>query len=253
MGTMIQPPGSPQVRAYNSGKMCRPSCLRHPRESSMHVQIPLFPLRTVLFPGMLMPLQIFEPRYVQMMHDHGGDPFPFGVSLVHGARAPQSDFPSHDVGTAAVLSASQQADDGRWYVIAEGERRFRILAIDERRPYTMATVEWLEELLGDPTEADTLLRIVSAQFHRYAGGVTRITGRAFDGMMIPEDPIRASYDLTTRLPLHTWERQRLLQAKTAVERLSELSYLVERELALLLRAGAAGLALNHPGDMFSLN
>jgi uncharacterized protein len=219
----------------------------------MHVQIPLFPLRTVLFPGMLMPLQIFEPRYRQMMQDHSEEPVPFGVALVHGARAPQSEFPTHDVGTAAVLSARERADDGRWYVVAEGERRFRIIAINDTRPYTMATVEWINEQLGDPTEADTLLRIVSAQFHRYAGGITRITGRAFEGMMIPEDPIRASYDLTTRLPLHTWERQRLLQSKTAVERLSEVSYLVERELALLLRAGAAGLALNHPGDMFSLN
>jgi uncharacterized protein len=219
----------------------------------MHVQIPLFPLRTVLFPGMLMPLQIFEPRYRQMMQDHGEDPVPFGVALVHGARAPQSDLPTHDVGTAAVLSARERADDGRWYVIAEGERRFRVIEIDDTLPYTMATVEWMDEQLGDPTEADTLLRIVAAQFHRYAGGITRITGRSFEGMMIPEDPIRASYDLTTRLPLHTWERQRLLQSQTAVERLSEVSYLVERELALLLRAGAAGLALNHPGDMFSLN
>jgi Lon protease-like protein len=219
----------------------------------MPTQIPLFPLGTVLFPGMPIPLHIFEPRYRQLMRDHGEDTFPFGVSLIHSAREPQSTFPSHDIGTAALVTTRHERPDGRWDIVAKGERRFRILDVDDSQPYAVATVEWIEEELGDPTEAETLLRIVGAQFHRYAGGVTRLTKRRFVDVSIPEDPIRASYDLGSRLPLHTWERQRLLQAKTAVERLSEVSYLAERELALLLRAGAAGLALNHPGGMFSLN
>lgn len=219
----------------------------------MPVHIPLFPLGTVLFPGMPMPLHIFEPRYRQMMADHGDAPVPFGIALIHSAREPQSTFPSHDIGTAAHLVEKRERPDGRWDIVAKGERRFRILEIDDSHSYPMATVEWLEEELGDPTEADTLLRIVASQFHRYAGGVARLTKRPFTEFSVPEDPIRASYDLTSRLPLHTWERQRLLESKTAVERLSEISYLTERELALLLRAGTAGLALNHPGGMFSLN
>jgi uncharacterized protein len=219
----------------------------------MPTQIPLFPLGTVLFPGMPLPLQVFEPRYLQMMQDHGNDALPFGAALIQSAREPQSTFPSHDIGTVAHLEHRVERADGRWDIVARGDRRFRILEIDTSLPYTMATVEWLDEELGDPTEADTLLRIVAAQFHRYAGGIARLTKRRFGEVAIPEDPIRASYDLASRLPLHTWERQRLLQSKTAVERLSEVSYLAERELALLLRAGAAGLAMNHPGGMFSLN
>lgn len=219
----------------------------------MPAQIPLFPLGTVLFPGMPLPLHIFEPRYRQMMEDYADQQVPFGIALMHSGREPQSSFPSHDVGTAAYLEHKKARPDGRWDIVAKGERRFRIVDIDESRPYTMATVEWLDEELGDPTEANTLLRIVAAQFHRYAGGIARLTRRQFNDFSVSEDPVRASYDLTSRLPLHTWERQRLLEARTAVERLSEISYLTERELALLLRAGAAGLALNHPGDMFSLN
>lgn len=219
----------------------------------MSIHIPLFPLGTVLFPGMPMPLHIFEPRYRQMMADHAGDQIPFGIALIQSGRAPQSTFPSHDIGTAAYIMNRREQSDGRWDIVVKGERRFRILGIDETRPYSMATVEWLEDELGDSTEADALLRIVAAQFHRYAGGIARITRRRFVDVAIPEDPIRASFDLASRLPLHTWERQRLLECKTSVERLSEISYLTERELALLLRAGAAGLALNHPGGMFSLN
>lgn len=219
----------------------------------MPSQIPLFPLGTVLFPGMPMPLHIFEPRYRRMMEEHSHQSIPFGVALVHSAREPQSTLPSHDIGTSAHLTSKKHRPDGRWDIVAQGDRRFRILEIDDRLPYTMATVDWLDDELGDPTEADTLLRIVASQFHRYAGGVARLTGRHALSFSMPEDPIRASYDLTSRLPLHTWERQRLLECRTAVERLSELSYLTERELALLLHAGAAGLALNHPGGMFSLN
>lgn len=219
----------------------------------MPTLLPLFPLGTVLFPGMPMPLHIFEPRYRQLMHDHGSDAIPFGVALIHTERPPQRPWPAHSIGTAATITGRTELADGRWDLVVEGQQRFQITDFDESQPYGVATIEWLDEALGNPTEADTLLRIVGAQFHRYAGGITRLTKRRFSGVMIPEDPIRASYDLVSRLPLHTWERQRLLEAETAVERLSELSMLVERELALLLHAGAAGLAVNHPGGMFSLN
>lgn len=200
-----------------------------------------------------MPLHIFEPRYRQLIRDHSEDPIPFGVALIHTERPPHRPWPAHSIGTAAAITGRTELPDGRWDLLVEGRKRFRIVDFDESQPYGVATIEWLEEALGDPTEADALLRIVGAQFHRYAGGITRLTKRRFSGVMIPEDPVRASYDLVSRLPLHTWERQRLLETETAVERLSELSMLVERELALLLHAGAAGLAVNHPGGMFSIN
>jgi len=188
-----------------------------------------------------------------MMDDHGDDSLPFGISLIQSARQPHRPWPAHSVGTAAYISGRTPHADGRWDLLVVGERRFRILDVDESRAYAMARVEWLKDELGDPGEAQSMLRIVSSQFHRYAGGITRLTNREFQGMTIPQNPIRASYDLASRLPLHTWERQQLLEAETAVARLTSLSLLMERELALLLRAGAAGLALNHPGGMFSLN
>lgn len=221
-----------------------------PRKTPMPIQLPLFPLGTVLFPGMPMPLHIFEPRYRQLIYEHGNDSIPFGISLINSARRPDRTWPAHSVGTAVSITGRTEHEDGRWDIVVEGQRRFVIRDYDESGAYGIATVEWLEEALGDVTEAETLLRIVAAQFHRYVGGITRLTHRQFTGVSIPADPVRASYDLVSRLPLHTWERQRLLETATAAERLSELSMLVERELALLLRAGAAGLALNHPGGMF---
>jgi len=219
----------------------------------MSILLPLFPLGTVLFPGMPMPLHVFEPRYRQLMEDHGDDMLPFGISLIKGTREPGRDWEAHAVGTAASILRRRQRADGRWDIVVEGERRYRVLAIDHSRAYDVATIEWLDDEIGDPAEADTLLRTVTAQFQRYVSGITRLTGREFTGIDLVDEPIRASYDLTSRLPLHTWERQRLLEAKTAVDRLNELSLIVERELALLLHSGAAGPALNHPGGMFTLN
>lgn len=219
----------------------------------MPTQLPLFPLGTVLFPGMPLPLHIFEPRYRQLMRDHGSDTIPFGVSLIQNAPQPHRPWPSHTIGTAAMITGRTPLSEGRWDIVIEGQRRFRIIGIDHTGPYDIADVEWLEESLGEEDDAHLLLRTVAAQFHRYVGGITRLTKRSFTGVAIPEDPVRASYDLVSRLPLHTWERQRLLEAETAVDRLNHVSLLMERELALLLRAGAAGLALNHPGGMFSVN
>lgn len=223
------------------------------RKTTMPTFLPLFPLGTVLFPGLPMPLHIFEPRYRRMMLDHGDDPIPFGISLIQSDRQPHRPWPSQTIGTAATITGRTGHADGRWDLVVEGERRFRITGLEQAQPYNIASVEWLDEPLGDPDEAESLLRIVAAQFHRYAGGITRLTRRRFDGVRIPEEPVHASYDLASRLPLHTWERQRLLEAETAVERLTSLSLLMERELALLLRAGAAGLALNHPGGIFTEN
>jgi len=219
----------------------------------MSTPLPLFPLGTVLFPGLPMPLHIFEPRYREMMRDHGVADTPFGVSLIQSARQMHRPWPSQSIGTAATIIDRTERADGRWDLVVEGTRRFRIVGLEQSQPYYVATVEWLDEPLGDAKEAESLLRIVAAQFHRYASGITRLTRRRFDGVHIPDDPVRASYDLASRLPLHTWERQRLLEAETAVERLTSLSLLMERELALLLRAGAAGLALNHPGGIFTEN
>lgn len=219
----------------------------------MSIQLPLFPLGTVLFPGMPMPLHIFEPRYQQMVRDRVQEDIPFGVSLTQSEPPPHQPWPAQTVGTAAVITSKTPHNDGRWDLVVVGKQRFRIVSLEQTQPYNVATIEWIDESLGDPEEASSLLRTVAAQFHRYAGGITRLTRRRFDGVTIPNDPVAASYDLVSRLPLHTWERQRLLEAETAVDRLTSLSLLMERELALLLRAGAAGLALNHPGNLFTEN
>ena len=121
------------------------------------------------------------------------------------------------------------------------------------RGYGLATVKWHDDQPGDPTALGFAMRRALATFDRYVETVTAVTGRDFQGVRMSDDPVVASWDLAARLPLHTWERQRLLERDTAAERFADLAYIVRREQRLLAVSGVLGVALNHPGHTFTLN
>lgn len=105
--------------------------------------IPLFPLHTVLFPGGLLPLHIFEERYRLLVQERRD----FGVVLIREGRevgAGQGDD-IHRIGTLATLQQVEALQDGRYNVIARGLGRFRVLALEHGRPYLMGQVEVLPE------------------------------------------------------------------------------------------------------------
>ena len=96
-------------------------------------RLPLFPLGTVLFPGMLLPLHLFEERYRCLMRDRqGADPI-FGVVLTRHGREVGDRPEIHAVGTAASLLGAGRYPDGRYDVVVRGTRRFRVEAGDWER------------------------------------------------------------------------------------------------------------------------
>src|SRR5580693_6662717 len=100
-------------------------------------RLPLFPLGTVLFPGMLLPLNIFEDRYKQLVRDllDGPEPRRFGVIAIKKGRETEGN------------------DDGGYEVVAVGTQRFRLDALDESRAYLQGEVEFLAEDEGDSAAA----------------------------------------------------------------------------------------------------
>ena len=94
---------------------------------SGHMQIPLFPLNTVLFPGGPLPLRIFETRYIDMVKDCVKDDAPFGVLLIREGGETGA-ATTHTVGTLARITDWYQGSDGLLGVTAVGERRFRLLS-----------------------------------------------------------------------------------------------------------------------------
>ncbi|MEX2228778.1 MAG: LON peptidase substrate-binding domain-containing protein [Dehalococcoidia bacterium] len=103
----------------------------------------LFPLAsTVLFPGMDLPLVVFEERYRQLVAECLAESVPFGVVLIKEGREVGGGAVTHPVGTTARLRSVQPAADGRLQVVARGERRFRIIEPYLDRPYLSARVEY---------------------------------------------------------------------------------------------------------------
>lgn len=218
-------------------------------------RLPLFPLSTPLFPGMALPLHIFESRYRQLLRDQASSDPIFGVVLTKSGREVGDQAEIFDIGTSASLLGLRQHDDGRADIAVRGGRRFRVIDTDRSGPYLVATVEWIvdpddnvfdEQLvtLADQTRTAMLRLVASAAS---AGNMP------VPELSLPENPVDLGYLLSRTLWLNTWERQELLESSTSRERLERLRAIIRREHLLLTRAGAAGTPIEHPGSRFLPN
>jgi Lon protease-like protein len=190
--------------------------------------VPLFPLDVVLFPGRPLPLHIFEPRYRRLVADvtAGNGRRVFGIVAVGAGRVPVA-----EVGTIAEILSRQPYPDGRSDLLTVGSRRFRIESLDPgSRPYLQGEVEWLEEVDGD-IAADTL-QSATRLMDVYAALLRRIAGDQPE-QFLPDDALRASYEIAGRLHLGLAERQELLAAGSAAERLTMEIALLRREVRLV--------------------
>jgi hypothetical protein len=138
------------------------------------MQIPLFPLHTVLSPGLALPLHVFEDRYRLMVRRCVDESVPFGVVLIHEGSelAPRGGRPQElaiaSVGTFAEIREASRYADGRWELLTVGAGRFVIETVKTGvEPYLVADVEPLDDALGDAETADALVRRVSRRFVDY--------------------------------------------------------------------------------------
>src|SRR6476619_7098890 len=130
----------------------------------MAQRLPLFPLGTVLVPGLVLPLHIFEPRYRQLVADLEELPEEereFGVVAIRegGEVGAGSLRALYDVGCAATLQQATRSADGRSQILSTGVRRFKLLDLDMEvdTPYLTGLVEWMDELDGDLDPTTVLL------------------------------------------------------------------------------------------------
>ncbi len=133
------------------------------------MELPLFPLHSVLCPGVALPLHIFEERYRLLVSRCIERSEPFGVVLIRDGRevGPMAGRLA-DVGTTALIRRAGRYPDGRYDIVAVGERRFRVMSLDhERQPYLMGDVTLLDEGPGSEAEAERLAGRVGQRFLRY--------------------------------------------------------------------------------------
>ena len=213
------------------------------------MELPLFPLQTVLYPGLPIPLHVFEDRYRQMFERILNGDKRFGVVAIVKGRDVDAAATYHPVGCVAQVGEVRRHPDGRLDVVAHGRSRFRIDGVVQAAPYIVAEVSTLPEATGVGAGQGSVK--VGRLFTRYVATLLRVAGKEAGSIDIPEDPVAASYLVAAGLQVDLGDKQRLLSIPSAAERLAAEATLLRRELALLEHLHVAGLARS--AVPFSLN
>jgi Lon protease-like protein len=219
--------------------------------------IPLFPLGTVLYPGLLLPLHIFEERYRHLVRDlverpDSEGPRFFGVVAIRAGHEVGEGAVAalHEVGCTAELRGVEAYDDGRYDIVTSGSRRFRVLALDATLPYLQGEVEWLDEPAGEGPEVITAS--VLRQFRAYRETLLATQEIDDEDDDLPVDPAVLSYLVAATMILDIGDHQSLLAAPdTATRLLLELGLL--RRESSILRTLPSLPGVDYPRQPYSPN
>ncbi len=226
----------------------------------MSEMLPLFPLSTVLFPGMRLPLHIFEERYQTLVADllAGPEPRRFGVIAIRAGREVGADSVAtlHEVGCVAVVRQAAPTADGRYDLLTVGTDRFRLVDVDRSRPYLRGEIELLpDDAAAEPGAAEAAagtVRQVQAGFRAYLNALADQGGGVISIADLPDEPGLLSYVIGAAMIIDLPERQSLLAAPDAKARLRLERSLLVREIAIL-RATTSRPAPDYAHEQFSPN
>ncbi len=212
----------------------------------MRETIPLFPLGSVLYPGLLLPLNIFEPRYLQLIEDLEAMPEEerrFGVVAIRQGRETGigEAHQLFEVGCAAQVRRVEAQDDGRQHLVTTGGTRFRLHElITEGTPYLRAEVEWLEETDGPPDDPPAALHQPLVKvFRAYLATLGAARHVEVELPDPPADPGVLAYLVAATMIADTPVKQELLEAPDCVSRMRTEIRLLRHETALLQKLPAA--------------
>jgi Lon protease-like protein len=187
--------------------------------------MPLLPLNVVLFPGMALPLHIFEPRYREMVHECLQDNAPFGVVLVRPESLFGLEVP-YTVGTLARVQDYELLPDGRYNLLTRGMHRFRVLQENRDRAYLRGLVVPLRDDDDSPDMLAALAREARQAFEAYLRVVLALVGSDSHEIRVPREPDDLSHTIAMCLTSEDAEKQKLLEMNSSAERL-------QAEIALL--------------------
>lgn len=211
----------------------------------------MFPLGSVLVPGMAFPLHVFELRYRRLVEDCQAGDGRFGVVLIErGSEVGGGDVRT-DVGTLARIVQADPMSDGRWMLVAVGERRIRVERWLPDDPYPRAEVsDWPDSRLvaGSETTGGETDPVVSGDWDevnallRRASALSREIGEPAPSLdvKLADDPVLASYQASAVAPLGEADRQHLLVAPSVPERLALLEQMLADQIELLQARLAGG-------------
>ncbi|MFG2756300.1 LON peptidase substrate-binding domain-containing protein [Streptomyces wuyuanensis] len=223
-------------------------------------RLPLFPLNAVLFPGLVLPLNVFEERYRAMMREllktDESEPRRFAVVAIRDGRevapsapgmpdqtaqpekGPAAGFGAdpiqafHRVGCIADAATIRERADGSFEVLATGTTRVKLLSVDASGPFLTAELEEIPEESGEG--AGTLAEGVLRAFRNYQKRLAGARERSLStGSELPDEPSVVSYLVAAAAVLDTPSKQKLLQAPDTATRLREEQKLLRSETAVI--------------------
>lgn len=207
-------------------------------ESNGLVELPLFPLPLILFPGTIAPLQIFEFRYRMMMHTLLHTDLRFGLIYTD----PQTSGLA-GVGCVAEVIKHERLVDDRFFIICKGQERFRVLDILRSKPYLVAQVEWLEDRPStDQEDVETLANEVETCMKDVIRLSNRLNGKP--EKETPEDlrknlfPTPFSFWVASTFEGAPAEQQALLELEDTAQRLKREKETLRNTLNYLSAAAA---------------
>jgi uncharacterized protein len=198
---------------------------------------PMFPLGSVLFPHALLPLHVFEPRYLALTERCLAGDREFGVVLIERGHEVGGGDTRFDVGTVARIVRGGQLDDGRVLLVAVGVQRLRVLEWLPDDPFPRARVERLDD--SNAGDVDGVADL-AAQLRRVLAMRAEL-GDPVPGIDVElaNDPVQASFEAAALAPIGPLDAQRLLELDGTSERVDRLAELLEEE-ALVLEQRLSG-------------
>jgi Lon protease-like protein len=205
----------------------------------------MFPLGTVLLPGGVLPLHVFEPRYRAMVRDCLEGSREFGVVLIDRGHEVGGNDVRRPIGTVARMVQVAELADGRYGMITVGMRRIRVERWLEDDPYPRAeVVDWPD--LADGTPVDVAQ--VTGRVRRLAALALELGDSTGDPSQdLADEPEMLSFQLATLAPLGDGDRYRLLSAPSTAQRFGLLSTLLDdAEAVLSFRLSDGGSSSGSP-------
>jgi Lon protease-like protein len=210
---------------------------------TMPFRLPIFPLSVVLFPGIPLPLHIFEPRYKRMLADCLEADRRFGITPVSATDRPEAG----SIGCIAEVRVNQELPDGRSNIVVVGRSRFVLgRLLDESLPYLVAEVQTFEDEKNSeppPDQTEALRQL----FSHYLAGLHELNDSLPEEPTLPDDALSLSFQVAGGIECDLGVKQRLLGERSTVRRVEALIMLlpvltsaIERGIKVHRRAHSNG-------------
>jgi Lon protease-like protein len=215
-------------------------------------ELPLFPLNAVLFPGMTLPLHIFEPRYRLMIGRCIQLNRPFGIVLIREGLEVGGPSVPYQVGTSAHITHVERLPDGCMNIEVVGEKRFRIKEYTQEQPYLIGRVEDFPVNETDHAGTSPLVHTLSPMLRRYLKTLIEVIEVNVTIDEFPDDSLALAYFTAILVPFPMKDKQEILEMASVRDMLVAEYVMLKREVMLLdlmierQSSGADGLVLFSP-------